>query len=120
MRANALRNAAVECDAPLGLPLAVYAQYGFQCPFISPIGRMYNGLPQIELALLSAIRYASPAPFALCSGVTASPAPPEVPKPCIGVAPSEAHNEGKFEPQVCPWPQPTITWWTADPSPTAC
>src|SRR3954454_16405769 len=102
MRANALRNAAVECDAPLSLPLAVYAQYGFQWPFISPIGRTYAGLPQMDSALLIAMRKESPAPFAICRGVIASPEPFDVPKPSIGVGESESRIPVSPPPQVCP------------------
>jgi hypothetical protein len=39
VRANAFRNIPVECDGPFARPLAVYAQYEFQCPFISAYGR---------------------------------------------------------------------------------
>src|SRR5689334_13958074 len=69
MRANALRNSAVEYAAPFERPDASYAQYAFQWPFISASGRTYTLRPRCEIAWFKASRNPSPEPFAICAGV---------------------------------------------------
>ena len=56
IRANALRKATVEYAAPFDRPLFVYAQYAFQWPFISGIGRTYATPPRLASQSFSANR----------------------------------------------------------------
>ena len=46
IRANARRNAAVEYCGPREEPSLLNAEYSFQCPFISGMGRTYAGAPK--------------------------------------------------------------------------
>ncbi len=49
------------------------AQYSFQAPFISGIGRTYTRCPNSAIAPFSASRNVSPLPWAMSSGVTIPP-----------------------------------------------
>src|SRR5918996_2091684 len=110
MRAKALRNAVVAYAAPFGRPLFVYAQYEFQWPFISGIGRTYAGRAQRASDAFSVKRYWSLAPRAIARGLT-EPSTSAI----IGIDPSRARFWSKFA-----LPQPNIAWPTCVCWPVSC
>ena len=68
IRANALRKDAVEYRGPRDEPSLLNAQYSFQCPFISGIGRTYTSPPKPASAPFRATSDESARPCARSSG----------------------------------------------------